>query len=94
MRRGFCHLEMFGQDLRRSRSDSAFFAASAAFLSALGGKKLCPQISPSSRRGRREHPHTCNPCYFFGRDSGESQTRSDAAGPRETVPSGVVSVSV
>ena len=32
--------------------------------------------------------------YFFGRDRGESQTRSDAAGPRAIVPSGVVSVRV
>jgi hypothetical protein len=40
MRRGFCHVEMFGQDYVVSKAISRFFAVSAAFLSAPGGKKI------------------------------------------------------
>ena len=43
MRRGFCHLKMFGEDYVDyvvSKAISGFSAASAAFLSALGGKRI------------------------------------------------------
>ncbi len=40
MCRGFCHLEMSRRDCFVSKAISGFFATSAAFLSALGGKKI------------------------------------------------------
>ena len=40
MEPGICHLEKFEQDYVVSKAISVFFAASAAFLSVPGGKKI------------------------------------------------------
>lgn len=40
MRRGFCHLKMYGRDDVVSKAISGLLAASAAFLGALGGKRI------------------------------------------------------
>ena len=78
MRRGFCHLEMFGQDYVFYKVISGFFAAFAAFLSALGGKK------DFDRRGRREHPEriTCSlaSVTFVARESSAPTSRAEARG--------------